>query len=240
MTALLLSDLHIDAARPAVIAAFERTLAAAAERVDDIYILGDLVEVWVGDDDDGAVAEKVRAALRRAAGRCRVHVMHGNRDFLFGARFAGETGVSLLDDPTCVRLGGRRILLAHGDAFCTRDTEYQAMRALFRSPEWQRGILATPLDERRQLAAALRRQSIAAGADKAEGIMDVTAAAVASAMAEHGVELLVHGHTHRPGIHDLGGGARRIVLGDWGRCGWTLRLDEDPASDRLTCFSLAA
>ena len=238
MTALLLSDLHIDETTPHVQAGFERVLAEAARRADDIYILGDLVEVWVGDDDDAIAASRLRGALEAASGRCRVHVMHGNRDFLLGDRFAEETGVTLLPDPTCVQIGERRVLLAHGDAFCTGDVEYQAMRRMFRSPDWQRSVLARPLAERRQLAAGLRAQSIAAGANKAEGIMDVTAEAVAHAMADHGADLLVHGHTHRPAIHELGDGKRRIVLGDWGRCGWTLQLGEDACDDRLVCFGL--
>lgn len=238
MTALFLSDLHIDETVPHVQAGFERVLTEAVGIADDIYILGDLVEVWVGDDDDAATANRLRGALRAASEHSRVHVMHGNRDFLFGDRFAEETGVTLLADPTCVQIGERRVLLAHGDAFCTGDVEYQAMRRMFRSPDWQRSVLARTLAERRQLAAGLRAQSIAAGANKADGIMDVTAEAVAEAMADHGADLLVHGHTHRPAIHQLGDGKRRIVLGDWGRCGWTLHLGEDPSDDRLLCFGL--
>ena len=238
MTALFLSDLHIDETAPHVQAGFERVLAEAAGVADDIYILGDLVEVWVGDDDDSATANRLRGALKAASERCRMHVMHGNRDFLFGDRFAAETGATLLPDPTRVQIGERRVLLAHGDAFCTGDVEYQAMRRMFRSPDWQRAVLARSLDERRQLAAGLRAQSIAAGANKAEGIMDVTAAAVAEAMADHNADLLVHGHTHRPAIHELGDGKRRIVLGDWDRCGWTLQLGDDPSDDRMLCFSL--
>lgn len=238
MTALFLSDLHIDETVPHVQAGFERVLKQGAEAADDIYILGDLVEVWVGDDDDAPTANRLRRALKAASERCQLHVMHGNRDFLFGERFAEEAGVTLLPDPTCVQIGERRVLLAHGDAFCTGDAEYQTMRRMFRSPDWQSSVLARSLDERRQLAAGLRAQSIAAGANKAEGIMDVTAEAVAETVAEHNADLLVHGHTHRPAIHDLGDGKRRIVLGDWNRCGWTLRLTEDATQDRLLCFSL--
>ncbi|MDE0692104.1 MAG: UDP-2,3-diacylglucosamine diphosphatase [Gammaproteobacteria bacterium] len=239
MTALFLSDLHIDETVPHVRAGLERVLSEAADVVDDIYILGDLVEVWVGDDDDAVSARELRSALKAASEHSRVHVMHGNRDFLLGERFAEETGVTLLPDPTCVEIGERRVLLAHGDAYCTGDLEYQAMRRMFRSPDWQRSVLARPLAERRQLAQGLRAQSVAAGANKAEGIMDVTAEAVTEAMAEHNAGLLVHGHTHRPAIHELGDGKRRIVLGDWGRCGWTLHLGEDPSDDRLLCFGLS-
>lgn len=239
MTALFLSDLHIDETVPHVRAGLERVLAEAAGVAQDIYILGDLVEVWVGDDDDAITAKELRSALKAASEQSRVHVMHGNRDFLLGERFAEETAVTLLADPTCVEIGERRVLLAHGDAYCTGDLEYQAMRRMFRSPDWQRSVLALPLAERRQLAKGLRAQSVAAGANKAEGIMDVTAEAVAEAMAEHSADLLVHGHTHRPAIHELGDGKRRIVLGDWDRCGWTLHLGEDPNDDRLLCFALS-
>lgn len=239
MTALFLSDLHIDETVPHVRAGLERVLTEAAGVAQDIYILGDLVEVWVGDDDDAITAQRLRSALKAASEHSRVHVMHGNRDFLLGQRFAEETAVTLLADPTCVEIGARRVLLAHGDAYCTGDVEYQAMRRMFRSPDWQRSVLARSLSERRQLAQGLRAQSVAAGANKAEGIMDVTAEAVAEAMAEHNADLLVHGHTHRPAIHQLGDGKRRIVLGDWDRCGWTLYLGEDPSDDRLLCFALS-
>ncbi len=239
MTALFLSDLHIDETVPHVRAGLERVLTEAAGVAQDIYILGDLVEVWVGDDDDAITAKGLRSALKAASEHSRVYVMHGNRDFLLGERFVEETGVTLLPDPTCVEIGERRVLLAHGDAYCTGDLEYQAMRRMFRSPDWQRSVLARSLAERRQLAQGLRAQSIAAGANKAEGIMDVTAEAVAEAMAAHSADLLVHGHTHRPAIHELGDGKRRIVLGDWDRCGWTLHLGEDPNDDRLLCFALS-
>ncbi len=236
MSALFISDLHLDESRPQVLAGLGRLIETDAANADALYILGDLVEVWVGDDDDGPTANAVRVALAAAAQRCAVHVMHGNRDFLLGERFAADTGVALLDDPTLIDVDGQPVLIAHGDAYCTGDAEYQSARALFRSPVWQAGVLAASLAERRALAAALRAKSISANETKADNIMDVTPAAVAAALDEAGADLLVHGHTHRPGIHDLGGSRRRIVLGDWNRCGWKLLLNRGDTA--LSCFAL--
>lgn len=236
MSALFISDLHIDETRPAVLAGLRRLVDTEAPAVDALYVLGDLVEVWVGDDDDGPVATSVREALATASRRCAVYVMHGNRDFLIGAAFASDTGATLLEDPSVVEVDNDRVLLAHGDAYCTGDVEYQRLRALFRSSAWQTEVLSSTIEERRALAASLRAKSIAANENKAANIMDVTPASVRQAMEDAAVSLMVHGHTHRPGIHDLGGGRRRIVLGDWDRCGWRLRLDR--GESELTCFPL--
>lgn len=204
--------------------------------MDAIYILGDLFEVWVGDDDDGPVANRVRTALAAAARRCPLFVMPGNRDFLFGERFAEDTGATLLPDPALVEVDGERLLLAHGDAYCTGDSEYQRARAQLRSAAWRREALSKSLTERRALAAEMRAASVAANANKPDNIMDVTAQAVDEALCRAGVRTLIHGHTHRPAIHDLGGGRRRIVLGDWDRCAWKLTLRGGEAA--LTCFAL--
>lgn len=238
MTALFISDLHVDDTRPAVLAALRRLVDTEAHSVDALYVLGDLVEVWVGDDDDGPVATSIREVLTAASNRCAVYVMHGNRDFLLGAEFAKHTGTTLIDDPSIVNVDGDRVLLAHGDAYCTGDVEYQRLRALFRSSTWQSEVLSSTLEERRALAASLRARSIAANENKAANIMDVTPCSVRQAMDNAAVSLMVHGHTHRPGIHDLGAGRRRIVLGDWDRCGWKLRLDKGDAE--LCCFPLTA
>ena len=236
MSALFISDLHIDETRPRVLAGLERLVDTDTREVDMLVILGDLVEVWVGDDDDGTVADGVRRVLSTAAERCEVYVMHGNRDFLLGERFATDTGVTLLDDPTVIDIDGQPVLAAHGDAYCTRDTAYQRLRATFRSSAWQSTVLASSLGQRRALAASLRAQSATANENKADNIMDVTPEVVSGALDQVGASLLVHGHTHRPGIHDLDEGRRRVVLGDWDRCGWKLRIDQGDLA--LTCFPL--
>ena len=238
MAALFISDLHIDESRPHILDGLRSLLATESRRVDAIYILGDLVEVWVGDDDDGPTATAIRTVLADAASRCPLFVMHGNRDFLFGGRFAAETGASLIDDPAVIDVDGEAVLIAHGDAYCTHDEEYQLVRAQLRSKLWQADVLAMDLAARRALAGSMRAKSIAVNENKADNIMDVTPAAIDAAMSVAQVRLMVHGHTHRPGIHDLAEGRRRIVLGDWDRCGWKLTVADGDAA--LTCFPLTA
>ena len=238
MTTLLISDLHACSDAPGALAGFTAFVEREAAQADALYILGDLAEAWLGDDDDSDDADALRAELSRAARCCPVYVMHGNRDFLFGERFAADTGVTLIPDPHVADIGGRRVLLAHGDAYCTRDAAYQQARAMFRSPAWQRETLSRPLAERREMARQLRDGSRAANANKADNIMDVTPDAVAAAMQEHDCAVMVHGHTHRPGIHDVplpGGTGQRYVLGDWNRCGWVLRMGLEAT---LECFAL--
>jgi UDP-2,3-diacylglucosamine hydrolase len=156
--------------------------------------------------------------------------MHGNRDFLLGEGFARATGCTLLTDPTVIELGGEPTLLMHGDTLCTDDTEYQQFRALVRNPAWQQQFLARPITERRAIAANLRETSRQRTGDKAAYIMDVNSRAVDAALRAHGVQRLIHGHTHRPAVHALdidGQPAQRIVLGDWYEQGSVLRCDAD-------------
>lgn len=242
-SALLISDLHLEPGRPDITAALRRVLEQAAARHAAVYILGDLFEAWVGDDDDAALAEEVRTALRALTGAgVATYFMAGNRDFLVGEGFAGATGVTLLSDPTVHELGGEPTLLMHGDTLCTADTEYQALREQVRDPAWQQAFLAQPLAERRAFAEQARAESAAATAGKDEGIMDVTPAEVQRVMAEHGVRRLIHGHTHRPASHQLeveGAPARRIVLGAWHERGWSLVVD-DGGAEVLEAFPLGS
>ena len=225
MNRVFISDLHLESENDAKYRSFQHVLQSACDEANEVYILGDLVEVWVGDDDDSRFAETLIADLRMCAARIPVHVMHGNRDFLYRERFAERTGAFLLTDPFV--LSGEshadRILLAHGDAYCTSDVEYMQVRRLFRSTEWQNQILGSTLEERRELARSLREQSRAANQLKAANITDVVEAEIEKDMEEHECQTMIHGHTHRPGIHTLGSGARRVVLGDWDLCGWLLR-----------------
>ncbi len=229
MTTLFISDLHLEDKRPDTIRAFLHFLAEDASRAEALYILGDLFEAWVGDDDDAPLAGEVRGALRRLSNNgTRVYFMHGNRDFLVGEDFARDSGCQLLSDPSVVDLYGSPTLLMHGDSLCTGDADYMQLRAQVRSRPWQQQILAQPLEARRQLAQQLRMASAEANSNKAEDIMDVTPSEVNKALREHGCARLIHGHTHRPAVHKLdvdGEPAERIVLGDWDSHLWVLRVD---------------
>ncbi|MEE4298163.1 MAG: UDP-2,3-diacylglucosamine diphosphatase [Pseudomonadales bacterium] len=219
MRRIFVSDLHLDAARPAGIERFERFCREVAATADELWVLGDLFEVWIGDDADDAAAYSVRRALRhltRLGTRCRL--MHGNRDFLMGTRLARDCGAELVTDPTILRLENGPAVLTHGDRLCTDDRDYQALREHLRSDTFRREMLAKPLTERRAIGEAARQRSREANANRAEHIMDVNAGAVDALLDEHGAELLLHGHTHRPGAHvwEKDGRSRcRLVLGAW-------------------------
>lgn len=217
-----ISDLHLDPARPAVTRALAAFLDARRD-AEALYILGDFFEAWVGDDDDAPLAREVAELLARysAAGPA-LYLMRGNRDFLLGEDYCARAGGTLLADPTVIDLYGRRVLLMHGDSLCTADEAYQQFRRMARSSEWQADILARPLAERRALAAQLRGMSQEANSNKAEDIMDVTPAEVDKALKEHGVDCLIHGHTHRPDCHTHAYG-ERWVLGDWHEHAWVMK-----------------
>ncbi|MGI9574777.1 UDP-2,3-diacylglucosamine diphosphatase [Alloalcanivorax xenomutans] len=227
---LFISDLHLDPARPEHLAALERLLEEHAGKTDALYVLGDLFEAWIGDDDDTPFNRQAIDAFRRFsdAGSA-LYFMHGNRDFLLGEQFAAQCGGQLLDEGTVVDLYGTRALLMHGDSLCTLDTAYQQFRALARNPQWQQAMLAKPLEERRAIAQDMRMQSQGNNANKAENIMDVTPEEVVRVMNEAGVKHLIHGHTHRPAVHEVplsGGTGTRWVLGDWGDLSWWIIADD--------------
>ncbi len=232
MASLFIADLHLDPARPQITALFESYLANDEVRhADALYILGDLVEAWIGDDDDAELPQRIAVATRavRDAG-VPVYFMVGNRDFLLGKRFAERAGLTLLDDGVVHDIHGRPTLLMHGDVLCTDDVAYQAVRQQVRNPEWQAQILSMPLDARRAFAAKARADSKAHTGSTMESIMDVNADAVAEAMRKAGVIRLIHGHTHRPAVHRFeldGKAAERIVLGDWYQHGSVLRVNGD-------------
>lgn len=228
MRRLFVSDLHLSDPEHPHFAALTTLLRHSD--ADEIYLLGDLCEVWIGDDDDGPLATAFTALLADAARHARVFMMHGNRDFLYGPGLERATGCQLLGDPHVLPDG---VLLSHGDAFCVDDHAYQQVRALLRSAEWQQEVLSRPLPERRELARQMREQSRVSNANKAENIMDVSGPEVARVMSEYGASVLVHGHTHRPGIHREAWG-RRYVLGAWERCAWALR--QDRGAFTLSCL----
>ncbi|OJU92041.1 MAG: UDP-2,3-diacylglucosamine diphosphatase [Burkholderiales bacterium 66-5] len=210
-----LSDLHLDAAHPATL----QGLASYLDRTpaDAVLILGDLFEVWVGDDamtEPGSFEGEVCTLLARAGRQRALYFMHGNRDFLVGQGFARATGITLLADPTLLTLGSRRWLLSHGDALCLDDGDYQRFRAMVRDPAWQASVLAQPLAVRRAQARGIRSES---EARKQSGAAygDVDSAAALDWLRAAQAPCLVHGHTHRPADHQLAPGVTRLVLTDW-------------------------
>ncbi len=230
MPVLFISDLHLHAERPDGIEQFLQFMRTDAPAASALYILGDLFEAWIGDDDTDPGHAPVIAALaelRRDNVPC--YFMHGNRDFLIGKRFAAATGCVLLDDWHVIEVAGQRAVLTHGDLLCTDDTSYQQLRSMVRDPSWQREFLAKSLDERRAIVTDLRERSKTETAEKPAEIMDVNQTAVEAALRQHGVSILVHGHTHRPAVHEFvadGSPATRIVLGDWYDRGSVLRWRE--------------
>lgn len=233
-----ISDLHLDAAHPATLRALQTYLETT--RADAVVILGDLFEVWVGDDalhESGSFEGRVCAMLCDAAARRPTFFMHGNRDFLIGPGFARATGITLLADPTALTLGGRRWLLSHGDALCLDDAPYQQFRSMVRQPAWQAQWLAQSLQERRSLARGMRSESESRKQSATEYADVDQTAALAWLNAAH-AHALVHGHTHRPADHLLAPGLMRHVLSDWDldappQRADLLRLSAD-AAQRLT------
>lgn len=229
MSTLLASDLHLDGSLPDAIAQFQSFLSGPARAAEALYILGDLFESWVGDDDDDPDRARVCEALRtltRAGVPC--HVCHGNRDFLLGAGFEERTGCRILSDPTIVEHYGERVLLTHGDALCIDDAAYQRLRSVVRTPSWQRQFLRLSLATRRILAEAARAGSRNHTGAMAADIMDANPSAIVEVMRACQVRTIVHGHTHRPAFHEFtvdGAPARRMVLGAWYEHGSYLRWD---------------
>ena len=236
MTTLFISDLHLDASRPAITQLFLAFLENEAAKADALYILGDLFEAWIGDDASDAVGDAVADALARLHDRgVPCFYIHGNRDFLLGDAYARRARMTLLPDPSVVEIGGESILLMHGDTLCIDDAPYQAFRKQTHDPAWQRAFLARPVAERRVFAEHARAESQRYTTSVADAITDVNGDAVHRALHDHCVQRLVHGHTHRPARHQLSIDAKeaeRIVLGDWYEQGSVLRVT--PASIDLT------
>jgi UDP-2,3-diacylglucosamine hydrolase len=229
MTTLFISDLHLEADRPDIGKQFLHFLQTDASEADDLYILGDLFEAWVGDDDPNTHYFTIKRAIRKLVdGGIPVYFMHANRDFMIGSGFANETGVQILEDPYKVTMYGQKILLSHGDILCTDDVRYQRVRQMVRNPEWQAQMRAKPLKERLRISKEARRQSLEQTINMSLDIMDVNQDEVKRVIQKYKVDVLLHGHTHRPGIHDVQVGnrkARRIVLGDWYTQGSVVRWD---------------
>ncbi|MGI9232819.1 MAG: UDP-2,3-diacylglucosamine diphosphatase [Woeseiaceae bacterium] len=230
MTTLFISDLHLEASKPEIGRQFLNFLEGEATEADALYILGDLFESWVGDDDPNPHYAEIKAALKTLANSgVPIFFMHGNRDFMISSQFADETGVMILDDPEYIELHGDKVMLSHGDALCIDDTQYQQVRLMTRNPEWQAMMRAKPLHERLAFAENARQQSQDYNDTVGDDIMDVNQDAVVGTFRKRDIDILLHGHTHRPAIHDVdlkGRTGRRIVLGDWFEQGSVVRWDE--------------
>ena len=212
---LFISDCHLDSGRPEVTDALANFLQKRATSARCLYILGDLFEVWLGDDDSALEQNPVLTSLKQLARNTDIFFMAGNRDFLLGQDFAARIGLSIVTEPLSIELGGQQALLIHGDSLCTDDHDYQAFRKMVREPRWQEEFLSKPLTERQQIAARLRQDSASAMAQKSMDIMDVNQQAVRKCFDDHEVNIIVHGHTHRPAVHHYPENHTRYVLGDW-------------------------
>ena len=235
MTTLFISDLHLDAERPAITHLFLGFLQREAANARALYILGDLFEAWVGDDDPSPTGDAVATGLRDVVDAgVPVAFIRGNRDFLLGDAYARRCGMTVLPDPAVLMLDGMPTLLMHGDLLCTDDVPYQRFRAQTRDPAWQAQFLAQPLAARLAFAGQARAASRAhqaglADADTMETITDVASDTVNAAFLRYGVTRMIHGHTHRPAIHAAnvtGRACQRVVLGDWYEQGSVLRVEQ--------------
>lgn len=239
MATLFIADLHLCAEEPAITAGFLRFLAGEARQADALYILGDLFEAWIGDDDPNPLHAQIAAAIRTLVeSGVPCYFIHGNRDFLLGKRFARESGMQLLPEEKVLNLYGKRVLIMHGDTLCTDDVGYQAFRAKVHQPWLQTLFLALPLFIRKRIAAKMRAGSQSANRVKDMAIMDVNPQAVAETLERHRVQHLIHGHTHRPAVHGLkanGEPAFRYVLGAWHTQGSMIKVTAE--SIKLIAFA---
>ena len=231
MATLFIADLHLSTEEPAITAGFLRLLEGEARTAEALYILGDLFEAWIGDDDPNPLHAAVAAAIRALVeSGVPCYFIHGNRDFLIGKRFARQSGMILLPAEKVLTLYGERVLIMHGDTLCTDDVGYQQFRAKVQQRWLQTLFLSLPLFIRQRIAAKMRAGSKASNQTKSDAIMDVNQQAVSEVMHQHHVRHLIHGHTHRPAIHDLqieGHPARRYVLGAWHQEGSMIKASEN-------------
>ena len=226
MSVFFISDLHLEQNKPHLTKAFKNFIDSKVNLHDELFILGDFFEQWIGDDNEDDFIKNVKNILKdKTAKGLTVYFMHGNRDFLIGDKFCKEVGAILLDDPYIINLEEKKIMLMHGDSLCTDDEDYQNFRNLVRSKDWQEDFLSKDLKERKEVAKSLREISSLENQTKDENIMDVNQSEVLKIIEDHSVDVLIHGHTHRPFIHDENG-VPRMVLGDWGDFLWFIESSE--------------
>ena len=235
-----IADLHLSDDRPDITECLLHFLQNDAKNADALYVLGDLFEVWIGDDDVTPFNTRIASAFKALSKHCPIYFMHGNRDFAIRDGWLNKAGMTLLKEQTVIDLYGTPTLLTHGDELCTRDVAYQKFRKKSRGWWWPRLMLTLPLWYRRRVARNGRAESKANQQNMKPEIMDVTQEEVVKVMEKKGVQRLIHGHTHRPNIHSLranGKPATRIVLGDWYDQGSVLRVSESEITLQNRNFS---
>ena len=222
MTKLFISDLHLHQTRPEVTGLFRDfidELLTITTPNPELYILGDLFEFWIGDDYEEPLYSEITNQLKNLVkSGIKTYLMHGNRDFLIGENFLSKTGIELLKEPTIFSYKDKNIMLSHGDQFCIDDIEYQAYRKIVRNQEWQRSFLSFPIDKRLKILNEARDASIQSQDMKSNEIMDVNVNEVAAVIQKNNIDILIHGHTHRPRSHTIDIETKksvRLVLGDW-------------------------
>ena len=228
MKTVFISDLHLDKNQPELIKHFIEFIEGYNEEIDNLYILGDLVESWVGDDDPAIGTDQALEVIKTLSEKSGVYFMHGNRDFMISSKICNKYGMKLINDPTTITIFNKKITLMHGDLLCTDDIKYQEFRKLVRNEEWQKMMMTKSLKERMQYAESLRLKSKTETDGKQEFIMDVNNNEVENIFREHDADVLIHGHTHRPMVHDINLNkkmCKRIVLGDWGKQSHILEID---------------
>ena len=221
------SDIHLSEKRPDLANAFKAFLNESKEACTHLFILGDLFEIWIGDDDDNLFHKDIKTTLSEfVLDGPEVFFMHGNRDFLIGKTFANEVGISIISDPYSLDINGLKTILSHGDFLCTDDSDYIEFRNNVRSEEWQKDFLAKSIDERNEIANLLRSKSKNATSEKSLEITDANLETVNNFIQENNPDIFIHGHTHRPKIHQHNL-TKRVVLGDWDKYGWYLSIEEN-------------
>ena len=224
MSSCFISDLHLDHKRKDIKKAFFKFLESEASGFENLYILGDLFEVWIGDDFEDEFTSEVISELKKFSLKDKnIFIMHGNRDFLLGEKFAKKCGAKLISDPLILNKEEKKIMLSHGDIFCTDDLEYQNSKEKVRNEKWQKEFLSKDLKDREEIAKNLRKESAMKNSKKEDYLMDVNKSEVEKIAQENGVDILIHGHVHRPKIHNEAFG-QRIVLGDWDKKYWFISL----------------
>ncbi|MBK86280.1 MAG: UDP-2,3-diacylglucosamine diphosphatase [Flavobacteriaceae bacterium] len=223
-----ISDIHLEPIENNRTLAFNNFLEKASDRYEALYILGDLFEYWIGDDEDNLTISNIKKNLSRLADQgVSLFFIHGNRDFLIGNKFASDTNIKILDDMHIINLNNKKIMLSHGDAFCTDDTDYQKFKNETRNSSWIKSFLKKPLDERLFIADDMRSKSKSANSNKPENIMDTNPKAIEESVIKKEIDILIHGHTHRPEVKYFANGSVKVVLGSWEDKGWVFEYDSN-------------